>query len=811
MLCEKCGNRMPDEDTFCIHCGARKRLGTHSDEPVYAQPIGNSHPKEYNQGPVNRTPAPNARLRSGAKRQTVGIVAIIASGLAFIMLFLFVIGPFISGKTIFGDKAALVAGTGSAMVSPEDPVAEINGVTVDFGYNLTEEAKLTIKTSVQSPDSEDCTGMDVYGFTLEGQDEFVSLVDITLPNTAAEDEDFYVAYHNKQTGEWEQVPFETEKNMIQFSTKHFSEFAVIKFHKYRNDQYRGPRTPAAIHFGHLNEALKELDTNFAFDKFLKEKGTGGSDEFTNAALSALNNIASTASSADSIMNFLKGTNTPEALELSNRLTAVGGTLTLLKVAYQWQAGDAPKKIIEDNIFNLSQLALSSAAIVIPASTVLPLAAVGVFALGMIYEYGIVPANTDDSLKFTLEAYRIYCTDVTTIQYDEVAAKELAEGKSGTSPWKVVTKYNPDTRKWEEVPQIRKVFWNGFDYKWKKALTDVYELYQKDPQKMLERIRSLIDEYIDLFWSLPSEEMLQYVKDKTNVSEKDFRWPMGSEETELKQIMKAELLRDLEPVFKDVQDEIIKELRGTLIDDAYKMTELLNTRIDFVIHEPEAGKDGRKASTYEEIKFGPISNEAHAKDWVCDKGNYASGDVVFVCTLFNYLNEGMPNKAYFYEKKGDAPKEVDFVLSIPTTTITVTGEREDKIYQIGETARTDTFEITVTDVQKAKDWIISPDKGYEYVFVYFRIKNVSKKKQSISQNRFQYVKDGKSKGAPERSTTGIKTSSGAEADWPFEDIAPGDSVEASAVYAIPTSMSRVTLIYHESLTAGSPQLKFGFNK
>ncbi len=684
-FCRQCGSNIPDASIFCSYCGARTELPQPSGHPVNPTLPFNNLQTTYDQ-PSAFSHLAGRQPSKNAKRQTAGIIAIIASGLTVILLFELVIGPMISGRTIFGGHSNMVPSTGSAVVSPDNPIVKIGDVTVDFGDNLTEETELRIQTGTQTPDSELYTGIDVYDFALEGQSEFATLVDITLPNTAGADEAFQVASYNEETAEWDNIPFEIAGNEVMFSTLHFSRYGLIKYHR---DRYAGPLTPLVVNYDELRKALEGIEEDDLFERFLEEKGQIGSNEFVSKALAVTNDAIGYTSIPASYEAMVARVGDTAARELSDKLTLVGGIVTCLKIAYQWQAQDSYDKILQDNIFDLCELALAGAALAIPSSTLLPVAAVGVFALGIGFDYVFVPAYQDDSLQYTYRAYNDYCM-YPHIAYDKNRAKALAEGTSEDSPWVVLQNYNAKKKKWESAHTgVDLLMLNqSFSQKWEKALMDIYTQYMKDPKAMQERIDTLIDEYLNVFWTLDGgdetwildgQQQIQFAKDYCGITEEDWRWPDETEIQQMKNAMKAELMRELKPVFKDVQETVVEDMKKTLLQETDALVAYLNTEISFVIIDSEAEKEGFENTRVADdiIRIEPVSG-AHQNDWVCQPGRYGR-DTIFACTLNNYLKEGCPNKICFYKteadlKAGNPYMTMDLRVEMPVTTIVLGQEQ-----------------------------------------------------------------------------------------------------------------------------------------
>ena len=119
-------------------------------------------------------------------------------------------------------------------------------------------------------------------------------------------------------------------------------------------------------------------------------------------------------------------------------------------------------------------------------------------------------------------------------------------------WVVLQYYNTKKKTWESAHSGAELLMlnQGFTRKWEDALMDCYTQYAKDPKAMQERIDALIDEYLDVFWTLEGNEPIQFAKDYCGIEEEDWRWPDVVETQKMKNAVKAELQQELKPVFED---------------------------------------------------------------------------------------------------------------------------------------------------------------------------------------------------------------------------------------------------------------------
>ena len=104
MYCINCGVPLSENAGFCSNCGARR-----------------SAPAPQQAGPQKTAP------HKTAKRQTGGMIAIIATGLAVIILFEFVVGPMLKrANDPAGSVVNQVVETDTDIVSAKEPIAAVS-------------------------------------------------------------------------------------------------------------------------------------------------------------------------------------------------------------------------------------------------------------------------------------------------------------------------------------------------------------------------------------------------------------------------------------------------------------------------------------------------------------------------------------------------------------------------------------------------------------------------------------------------------------------------------------------------------------
>ncbi len=179
-FCTNCGARLYAEVKFCASCGRERAVRTQGEAPPERiQPA----PREINaQGQWTQYGQPSsqpAQLRP--RRATSPVIAAISGVMALICLCVFVVLPLIKHMKSPTVEAA------TAIVSAENPIAEVMGVRVDANaLNLQDgERTLSVIKSVATEDLEEGFAYVEYDISLGDSHRFLAPVTITLPYDAA--------------------------------------------------------------------------------------------------------------------------------------------------------------------------------------------------------------------------------------------------------------------------------------------------------------------------------------------------------------------------------------------------------------------------------------------------------------------------------------------------------------------------------------------------------------------------------------------------------------------------------------------------
>lgn len=136
------------------------------------------------------------------------------------------------------------------------------------------------------------------------------------------------------------------------------------------------------------------------------------------------------------------------------------------------------------------------------------------------------------------------------------------------------------------------------------------------------------------------------------------------------------------------------------------------------------------------------------------------------------------------------------------------QQKDKVYGIGEYAKTEHYEVAIAKVTKPTKWKFEPEEGKEYVAVEISIKNISDEDGSVKQSDFQYMGEGeKLHGRYPDTYSGFDVT---PETFGAEDLEIGQTFNGTIIYLLPKSMTEVELWYREGYTT-KPDATFKFSK
>ena len=578
-------------------------------------------------------------------------------------------------------------------VSGESPVANIGGVTIDFGeYNLDEEEILEVAKLPYKYNERSGVEAEAYNLSLGNIEEFPALVKVTLPynpeGLSPEEEEYAISigYYDKD-GDWKILPSEvdTVSKTVTFKTDHFSPFGVLKnklskgnkVFYYEDNKYLGVNTPILVDTGALKKALNEISTE-SFDRLIQEK-TVPTNGFLSTGLDLMNNIAAGGDYSISLGTALTVVGSRIACigsKIGNKFVALGAILVSYKVIDQWCRGVTVYNIIRDNAFSILELVVLGAAIAY-SSSILLVCGAGIWIAGLV----------DSSYRESDNPHE-YISDIERI-YDAFNREHITYLENENR----CTYYLP-------LPGERKNFHPGersmsTKKAWSVVVNNIHMANKEYPNLIQPKVNHLLGSYSDVFWNVPRSSILYWI-DENNLAPKDkmakdIEWP---DEATIENYKKRNIQRmhdRLHPLYKMMAEKQLADLWTDLYTTTFELAEELNQTMTIEVKDPLLKEPGFAKSIYTSKGLYLMNNGVYKNDFYC-KERHLDSDRVFTCNVYHYITADIPSEliilaagedidtALEYEKyqiEGDYPgieDRISFEADIPLTVIPL-AERE----------------------------------------------------------------------------------------------------------------------------------------
>ena len=528
-------------------------------------------------------------------------------------------------------------------VGPDNSLVKAGDMVIDFGeFNLNEEGSLEIRDMGVKRDEENGLSAHCYDFSLGDIKDFSTYVTITLPYEKVENpsERLFVQYYNESTESWELMysTLNEAEGTITFYTNHFSTFAVFDLFLYEDGFNSGPL--AKVHFNPLKlDALInncQVD-NEAFFAMMKEKSPEDSG-LVNIALDSFGLTSNLVSGVDYPVNFASTVSStlthsaewPFASELGKVFGKVGAGLTAVKVGLSWYDSGSISEAFKKNKYDIAELGLSSAAGALGA-TPLTVAAGGVWLMGMVDDEIRSLQNKGYSSPAE-HAYQLFTWDY--VSYSKIA-----------NEFGCILPASMPARAYIDEMKDGVLVNNSNTWAW---LLQVEVVKNRDnPQKLLESIDKVIDDYASTFWKLKPSVRKMIAEDVHRADP----WiePDSKEIIELKEDLKAVLRYRLRKFFERIYERLILDAKQRLLWDIIDLEKKMNVVTSIRIFTvDEDGKEIPLSETeYKDyIAAFSISPDDKPTIWTWNPGS--EGKEEFKCTLYNYLSIGGPTYIKLYK-------------------------------------------------------------------------------------------------------------------------------------------------------------------
>ena len=697
MFCRYCGNKISDTAKFCKSCGKAIAKAEIVDQQSY-KPQQNDYiivkPNEINQ----KSP----QKKYGFFKVFAPMISLALVGL---LIFYFV-GPFdlpwiddFPSSKIHNNESAKQylprveysssersARADTAVISPTETKAELEGITVDFGkFNIAEEKTLEIVSLPIKTD--DVAGVDFKAFDIKLGDEheFNTLVDITMaydPQGLTDEEQetaITVAWYDEETKNWTPLlsTVDVETKTISFSTDHFSLFGFLtnKENKgksvfyYPDHEYKGVNTPILLDTGALMSLVDKVDTK-PFQLLIRDRSVPTNDLLSTGA-SYLNIITGTADELEGASNLLLPSIMKVGETVGKKFALLGSAAVSLKMSDQLIRGVPITTILRDNAFNIVEMALI-VAVTVKASPFLAAAATAMWVGGIVDELTYDPEDITSYLNVTERCY------------DHFSMRQVT--------------YNTDTGTCSYIIPLpgksNKLSSNEFmlstQADWARVLKRIQKENEDSPQLIKEEVDKVVESYSLAFWRA-------YYDNNANLfswldQEKELLngklaitmdWPKSKDEVQ--KYVQRTIIRNhdrLQTVYKEMAKMENFQIGVQYVLAAKDLTEALNETIYFEAIDPTLEKPGFAKSTNSSKYIEIDSQGFNVSDFVAAE-RYNDSNIIFRCNLYHYLMAGSPTQVAVYPF---APSDtamplrdeyLAFSYNSPTIKIEFPPEVEDK--------------------------------------------------------------------------------------------------------------------------------------
>lgn len=476
------------------------------------------------------------------------------------------------------------APSSTAEVSPSQLKVTAGNVEVELPpWNLAEEGeKLTVRELPKKTDG--TTGEEIYGYDFSlssGTHDLGTCALITIPRKAG-DKEGTIVYYNQDTNEWEPTYYEVSEdgNSYLLYTNHFSIFGEKigrmeeQYHLSDADFYGscfkkvyGEDGQAPLHQERVT--LDEIAFNKIISKPIEVEGMWIFKIFAQSPDMAKekDGVAVLFSAGDAANNYVMGwgatvvnqiTQTFTKVKHTLRFGAIGGGLTLAKIAYQFSQGKSTNNIIAENRADIVGTCITAMTAHAQLSGA-ELAASGLGWIGMAVFLGY---KVYDSYALQNKNYSEFLPQD---KYEAVAAyynntHATYDGKDLTIQFKQDTQDGDQYREW-----VYALNYNVIDDRPFFGILDgILEKNINDPEKFTKELDRFYQSFHEPFFLLSEEEQWNYIARLTG-SEEEFKAFRESQFTyALSDDEKAELDGAVDHGFS--RERMRQYLRGDEMDD-----------------------------------------------------------------------------------------------------------------------------------------------------------------------------------------------------------------------------------------------------
>ncbi|MBQ7131088.1 MAG: zinc ribbon domain-containing protein [Oscillospiraceae bacterium] len=660
-FCQNCGSALTEGTKFCPSCGTPV---AQSAQPTQQQPSQQpqQQPKPYTPKPQVKIPEEFAQRNAARTQQKAAPVKKqkgkggFAKLVAVILVLCIVVTGFVKpgfflkslkGKNDQGNSSAApgqVMSSESASVNLDAPAVTLCGVTVDVDELMLKDGPRNVSVSVLEDGTDrDGSRYELYELSMDGSEDFYVPVEVTFPCTVSADTDVVVEHY--VDGSWMPLISYVDKQAGTV-TAYFGSFSPARV-SYRpvgvnpslfyvitdeenpyyqtvevrsNYWYILQRTNPAEYSDEVTRYIDDpenyavevpkldpnMDLKAAYEGFTKANTLWGfCDPLINIGMEGL-----PMSSQSRVINFLSD----HASDLGNAMNLIPILTMTAQVAYDMR--DMDLKQIDTAGINLYKNLINSSGTI----------------------YSMVTGYSH--IGFTLTFFGVALFGMELDYFVDAAKAEQAEN----------------------VKAVFEAYYNEIEFfdsdHWFQVFYDAYWETDGNPDAAMAVVKTAVDDYCGKFWNEVYDETnedILFAADAAGYKNVFFN---ASDELKasLTEQQKAKVWQLIETKsMEKIQRFLLEQLQINTLKELAKIAEPYNRTLHFQITET-VNLESTDVAKYKGCTVAFGSDGVPVPGWhqsIPDSEEYDDGwSTDFDCTMYGYLNMGMPNQVLVYASEED---------------------------------------------------------------------------------------------------------------------------------------------------------------
>ena len=608
----------------------------------------------------------------------------------------------------------------TAEVTQDSPIAEMDGVRVDFGScNIAADSKVSVRIpESKSAPEEYLRSAKLYdlrltqqletpnGKTEEQITEFVEPVSVEVPYESSEDTYPVVQYYDQDAGRWEIVPFDLheERGTLEFYVTHFSPYATFQYEIPKYDQLT-PDLKLCVDAYKIISSSRQNSTLEAYINALQGDKEAMNAETWKTWIDQGNTCLSIGGIPISLGDLAKSTKfSAWSSGILGGIGAIISTYCVFSEVSATQSLPDALKVLLDHGFDIGAAIstmvgigatiatkFTASALVACVASLASLAAVICSAMGIVmmivnsdvraryggYENGTELAYRTFNKMISFDPYSgTFRIEVNHEEHDDL--NRCANYQADYTPFCVDHAYAGGTYYYPMAPTYR-LF--ETDVSWSRVMQ--YCKQKVGLEKALKKFEEMVDLYCDFFWQqswFVKNTYFRYgyfIKLKNSRSVELYQEPYSHAEYTRRQ--KDLIMKACQPLIFGLIKEMVLEVRKKAHESVQLFTNEANAEITFeLLYKDKKGNDLTLKDSPYKGKYIVLDVDPEKWDRAANPPWVVSMDQkkLFSCTYVAYTLAGEPERLLVYKDE-----EAYLAKEKPVATIPFTFERPKTVVRL----------------------------------------------------------------------------------------------------------------------------------